>query len=124
MEGAVLVGLRRAKEDLHHRINRRAERMFEEGLVAEVARLAGDPRGFSRGPRQAVGYKEVLAHLAGRLTVEEALVEVKRRTRHFAKHQMTWFRRFSRIRWLDVAEPEDPERIASRAAAEWERSPA
>ncbi len=124
LAGAVLVGLRRAREDLHHRINRRAERMFGEGLVAEVARLAADPRGFARGPKQAVGYKEVLDHLEGRTTLEEALVEVKKRTRHFAKHQMTWLKRFSGIRWVDAAEGEDPERIVSRAAAEWEREAA
>lgn len=117
-----ILGVRRAKEDLHHRINRRAERMFGEGLVEEVRRLAADPRGFARGPRQAVGYKEVLEHLAGRATVEEALVAVKKRTRHFAKHQMTWFKRFAGVRWIEAGEGEDPGAFARRAADAWEAS--
>lgn len=92
------------RELLYERIDRRVDRMFEDGLVEEVRRLR--KRGLDRAHTagQAIGYKEVLAALAGECTLDEARDEVKRRTRHYAKRQLSWLKRDGRARWIDVGD--------------------
>jgi tRNA dimethylallyltransferase len=86
---------------LRHRIEQRFTQMREAGLVAEVRALAADPRGWSRTARQAIGYKEVLAHLDGEEPdLEVALDAAVRRTSTFARRQRVWFRRDPRITWF------------------------
>ncbi len=80
------------REELYDRINARVLRMFEAGLVEEVRALRRQPRPLSREAAQALGYKEVFAHLDGRATLEETVALVQTRTRQFAKRQVTWFR--------------------------------
>ena len=94
------------RERLYARIDRRVDKMFEDGLVDEVRglRLCGLDRSHTAG--QAIGYKEVLAALAGECTLAEAKAEIKRRTRHYAKRQLSWLRRDGRARWVDVNEVE------------------
>jgi tRNA dimethylallyltransferase len=104
------LGLQWERETLHRRINARAKAMFAAGLVDEVRALAGR---LSPEARQAVGYKEVLDHLAGAYGLDEALELVKRHSRHLAKHQLTWYRRFVDIAWL----PGDADDLAARAEA-------
>jgi tRNA dimethylallyltransferase len=78
--------------------------MRDAGLVDEVRRLAADPRGWSRTARQAIGYKEVLAHLEGEEPdLETALDAAVRRTSAFARRQRVWFRRDPRITWFGTA---------------------
>ncbi len=72
------------------------------GFLDEVRRLRDHPRGISRTAAQALGYKELLAHLAGEATVDEALDLAVRRTGRFARRQWAWFRRDPRITWLDA----------------------
>lgn len=96
------VGLRVPAGVLDPRIAERAEAMVAAGLVDEVARLAQCPGGPSRTARQALGYAEVLDHLEGRCSLEEAVAETVRRTRRFARRQVRWFRRDPRIRWVDT----------------------
>ncbi|HUT34055.1 MAG TPA: tRNA (adenosine(37)-N6)-dimethylallyltransferase MiaA [Planctomycetota bacterium] len=98
----VVAGIRRERSELHERINRRVDAMFAAGLVDEVRRLLADPRGISHAASQFVGYREVIAHLRGELTLAEAAERVKARTRQFAKRQLTWFRSFPQIRWVDA----------------------
>ena len=75
--------------------------MMEEGLEDEVARLKN--RGFTRDmvSMQGLGYKEMLDYLEGNCTLEEAVAIIKRDTRHFAKRQITWFKRERDVIWLD-----------------------
>jgi tRNA dimethylallyltransferase len=80
------------RDQLYARINARAAAMFETGLVEEVKWLRGLPQPLSREATQGLGYKEVLAFLDGRMTLEQAIVEVQTRSRNFAKRQITWFR--------------------------------
>jgi tRNA dimethylallyltransferase len=88
---------------LARRIDERFAAMFAGGLVEEVDRLAADPRGWSRTARQAIGYKEVLAHRQGEIATIEAAAELARaRTRRFARRQRAWFRRDPRIRSVDA----------------------
>ena len=95
--------LTRPKEDLAERIDQRVEAMFAQGLVDEVRQLAAQPRGLSRTASQALGYREVLEHLAGKRDLSATVELVKLRTRQFAKRQMTWFRSLSECRVVSVA---------------------
>jgi len=112
---SLLLGLHWDKETLHRRINARTKNMFANGLVEEVRALASV---LSPEARQAVGYKEVLAHLAGACTLDDAIEAVKRNSRHLAKHQLTWYRRFTDIVWLPGAAP-DVSRQAESAARDF-----
>ena len=109
------VGIRRAVDDLNHRINRRVRQMIDDGLVAEVRRLLAEPAPLSRQARQALGYAQIIDHLEGRCSLEDAVEQIKILTRRFGKGQRTWFRRFDSVEWLDVEPDESPESIAGRA---------
>ncbi len=95
-----MIGLRWSRPALAERIERRVATMMEAGLLAEVAGLA--PAGFSRTAGQALGYRELLTHLGGRIGLDEAVAEIVVRTRQFAVRQERWFRRDPRVRWVDV----------------------
>lgn len=84
-------------EVLHERIHERLEAMIERGLVDEVRGLRDR---LGRNAAQAVGYKEILAHLDGEQAIDEALGAIGRNTRQLAKKQRTWFQRDPRIRWI------------------------
>ncbi len=89
---------------LRHRIEQRFVAMRDGGLVDEVRALTADPRGWSRTARQAIGYKEVLAHLDGEEPdLEAALDAAVRRTNAFARRQRVWFRRDPRITWFGAS---------------------
>lgn len=92
--------LNRDRRILYDRINRRVELMFEQGLVEEVRMLL--TMGYQRNlvSMQGLGYKEVAAYLEGELTLEEAKEIIKRDTRHFAKRQITWFKREEDVDWI------------------------
>ena len=96
--------LNRDREELYRRINLRVDQMLEAGLVEEVQRLK--EMGCHRGmiSMQGLGYKEILSYLEGECTLEEAVRVLKRDTRHFAKRQLTWFRREGEVIWLNWEE--------------------
>lgn len=89
------------REKIYQRINDRVDAMFDAGLIQEVQKLldAGCKRHFTS--MQGLGYKEVIDYLTGDLTLEEAKEKIKRDTRHFAKRQLTWFRREKDVIWLE-----------------------
>jgi len=105
--GFTLVGIKRDADDLRARIASRYEQQMAAGFLDEVRRLRDHPRGISRTAGQALGYKELLEHLDGTLTLEDAVDLAVRRTGRFARRQWAWFRRDPRIRWLE-AEPGAP----------------
>lgn len=86
---------------LYERIDYRVDVMLEEGLLAEVQALR--EKGYTRGmvSMQGLGYKEILAYLDGEIALEEAVYILKRDTRHFAKRQLTWFKREKDVIWLN-----------------------
>ena len=86
------------------RLARRLEAMVGAGFVEEVRALAARPEGISRTARQALGYREILAHLEGGVPLAEALDLALRRTRQFARRQRMWWRRDPRVRWFGAAE--------------------
>ena len=89
------------RELLYERIDRRVDEMMDKGLVAEVQRLKD--MGYHRGmvSMQGLGYKEILAYLDGEMSLAEAVRILKRDTRHFAKRQLTWFRREPETVWVN-----------------------
>ena len=98
------------RKALYERIDRRVDKMMEQGLLEEVRRLKD--RGLPRDSvsMQGLGYKELFAYLEGEYPLEEAVRIIKRDTRHFAKRQLTWFRRERDVVWIDRQENEQDER--------------
>lgn len=86
---------------LYKRIDQRVDQMLEEGLVEEVRYLRGMGCGRELVSMQGLGYKEILAYLEGECTLEEAVYILKRDTRHFAKRQLTWFKRERSVHWMN-----------------------
>ena len=92
--------LNRDRERLYHIIDKRVELMFRKGLRAECRRLKG--KKLSITARQALGYKEVFDYLDKRISLNDAKESIKKRTRNFAKRQLSWFRNDNRIKWIDI----------------------
>jgi tRNA dimethylallyltransferase len=112
------------RDVLYKRINDRLERMMAGGLLDEVKRLIALPRPLSREARQALGYKELLDHLEGKVSLAEAVSRVKTRSRNLAKRQLTWFRHLPACRRLPIQSDETAEEIAERIMANWPATPA
>jgi len=113
-------GLTMDRQKLYERIEKRVDIMIARGLVDEVKRLVERGYGPQNTAMQALGYKEIVDYLDGRFSLEEAVELIKRDTRRFAKRQLTWFRRDSRIRWIEVEKFNSPEEIAEKIAEEVE----
>lgn len=94
------IGLKLERKELYQRIERRVDRMFTEGIVKEVTALLEAGVDETSPPFRALGYKHVLSHLKGELSLEEAIDSTKKDTRHYAKRQMTWFRKMEGIQWF------------------------
>jgi tRNA dimethylallyltransferase len=101
----VKIGLRLPKDQLHAQIDQRVDFMMEEGLVAEVKGLK---RFRNLKALNTVGYKEIFHHLDSTLTLEQAINDIKKHTRQYAKRQMTWFKRDDEITWFDPNEGLNP----------------
>ena len=92
---------------LYDRVEWRVEQMMEQGLLEEVKKLAAMGCARDMVSMQGLGYKELLDHLEGRCTLEEAVYTIKRDSRHFAKRQLTWFKREKDVRWLNLPDFHD-----------------
>lgn len=88
------------REHLYARINQRVDLMMEEGLVEEVQKLKEMGCDSTMVSMQGLGYKEILSYLEGECTLDGAVYKIKRDTRHFAKRQITWFKRERDVIWL------------------------
>lgn len=95
------------RERVYARIDERVDRMIENGLVDEVRRLKSEGCTRDMVSMQGLGYKEILDYLDGAVTLDEAVRIIKRDTRHFAKRQITWFKREKDVRWLNLWEFHD-----------------
>lgn len=111
---SIMVGLRCERSILYERCNMRVDRMREAGLIDEVASLLD--RGFrdSITAPQAIGYKEIVSALDGRISFDEAFEQIKLATRRYAKRQCTWFNKDKRIEWIDV-EDKDEDAVCEEA---------
>ncbi len=92
------------RQELYQRINERVEKMFQEGFIEEVRGLL--KMGYSKDlpAMGSIGYREVVKYLEGEFDLKECKEEIKKETRHFAKRQLTWFRKYKDAVWLDMRE--------------------
>jgi tRNA dimethylallyltransferase len=102
------------RASLYGRINRRVIDFMDCGLVDEVRRLQAGPRPLSEVAAQAIGYREVIAMLAGQATLSQTVERIQTRTRHFAKRQSTWFRGLEEVQSISMTPDEKSERMADR----------
>jgi tRNA dimethylallyltransferase len=97
------------RDVLYERINLRVDKMFKKGLLKEVARLS--KKGLSRTASYAIGIKEINGYLKGEYPLEEARLRMQLNTRHYAKRQITWFRKETRAKWINIKANDTPKRI-------------
>jgi tRNA dimethylallyltransferase len=102
-----IIGLRRDKTEENKRINARTKKMIEAGLVDEVKSLLSEEKPLSKQARSAIGYAEIIDHLASLISLEDAMELIKKKTRRLAKNQRTWFKTFKNVNWLDI-QPQEP----------------
>lgn len=96
----LVFGINMDREKLYDRINRRVDIMIEDGLIDEVKEVLSKYNDFPTA-MQGLGYKEVVEYLNGDTTKEEMIEKIKMETRRYAKRQLTWFRRYENITWID-----------------------
>ena len=106
----IIIGLNTDREKLYERINQRVELMVKNGLVDEVKSLTAYK---SLNALKTVGYSEIFSYLDGNFTLETAIEKIKLNTRHFAKRQVTWFKKYPQIHWF---EPNEVETIKTKLA--------
>ena len=107
-------GLERSSTDLHSRINARVDEMFARGLVDETRQLLAQGLRRNSTAMQAIGYRQVVEHVDGLLPLKETIELVKKKSRHYAKRQITWFRRQLAVDWISVEAHEDGVHVAER----------
>jgi len=96
------IGLKINRKELNQKINKRVDKMVKQGLVKEVQKLVSkkNKKNWDLPAFSGLGYKQIIMHLNGELSLEEAQDLIKLRTRQFAKRQMTWFKRDKKIKWI------------------------
>ena len=99
---ASIWGIAMDRERLYRRISVRVDQMLQDGLVDEVEGLVAAGFRDTLTAMQAIGYKEIVDCLEGSCTLPEATEEIKKRTRRYAKRQLSWFKRDGRVKWLDL----------------------
>ena len=111
-----IIGLNYRNRDLlYQRIDRRVEKMMENGLLEEIKELIR--MGYSQTAAQAIGYKEFFGYLQGKSALEESVARVQQESRRYAKRQLTWFRRDERVNWLYIDDYEDYNSLVKQALA-------
>jgi tRNA dimethylallyltransferase len=106
------------RDELYQRIDRRVDAMIADGLIDEVRRLAAAPQSLGRTARQALGYREVLEHLAAGPDLATTIEAIKTHTRQFAKRQLTWFRSLAECRTIPLSGNVDPRDVAEQIFAQ------
>ncbi|MBE7052821.1 MAG: tRNA (adenosine(37)-N6)-dimethylallyltransferase MiaA [Ruminococcaceae bacterium] len=98
----IMIGLTRERQKLYDRIDARVDKMIDDGLFKEVLSLYKGDTPFSETALSAIGYKEVIYYIKGLCTFDEMVHILKRESRHYAKRQLTWFKRNKDIKWFDL----------------------
>ena len=97
----IVIGLTTDRETIYERINKRVDKMFEEGLLEEASKIIHKSNLLGTS-YQAIGYKELKKYFDGEVSLDEAKDKIKQESRHYAKRQLTWFRRNNDITWIDI----------------------
>ncbi len=98
----LLICLNPNRDELYHRINLRVDKMFKMGLEKEVRNLLNEGYTFDMQSMQAIGYKEFKDYFDGKISLEFLMDEIKKGTRHYAKRQLTWFKRYDFTKFFDI----------------------
>lgn len=114
----ILIGLTRDRAELYDRINKRVELLMEAGLLDEVKGLASMGLTKENISMKGIGYKELMDHLDGSSTLEAAIDTIQKNTRHYAKKQLTWFRRYDKMKWFDISDF-DSDQVAFEEMKKW-----
>lgn len=117
----LFIGLSMNRQSLYERIEARVELELSKGLVEETQTLID--KGYSRDltSMKSLGYRQMASYLAGECDYQEAVRRLKRDTRHFAKRQMTWFRKEPDIEWFELQDEDQSETVANRILARIEK---
>jgi len=107
------------RQALYRRTDERVARMLAAGWLDECRALLALERPLSREARAALGYRVLFAHLRGEVTLAEARERICYDTHHFARRQLSWFRHFPGVAWVEVSPDEPPARVAEKVAAAW-----
>lgn len=110
----VMIGLRMNRRDLYRRIEDRVERMVEDGLIDEVRTLLDMGYEEDLNPMKGLGYKQMIGYIKGRYPIDEAINQIKRDTKRYAKRQFTWFNMERSIQWVEINEDEEELAITER----------
>ena len=116
----VLIGLTRDRQELYERINKRVDILVEKGLFDEVENLMKMGLTAENISMKGIGYKEIMYYFEGRYSQEEAIDKIKKNTRHYAKKQLTWFRRYDRMKWYNISDF-DSDNDAAEVITTWVR---
>ena len=108
---AVVFGLRMSREKLYERINLRVDAMVRDGLFAETKGFLETGVPTDTQSMKSIGYKQVAQYFNGELTKDEAIDKVKQYTRNFAKRQVTWYNKMPYIKWFDLEDYDDYDKI-------------
>ncbi|NLX61339.1 MAG: tRNA (adenosine(37)-N6)-dimethylallyltransferase MiaA [Tissierellia bacterium] len=109
----VMIGLNTDRKLLYSRIEKRVDKMINDGLIDEVKRLISMGYNKNLPSMKAIGYKEIISYLEGELELNEAINILKRNTRRFAKRQLTWFKMDDRIKWININDFKDVDDIGN-----------
>ncbi|MFA6525021.1 MAG: tRNA (adenosine(37)-N6)-dimethylallyltransferase MiaA [Patescibacteria group bacterium] len=96
---ALQIGIKLSREEMYRRIDRRVDEMIQAGLLDEVKTL-GEKFGFDIPSMSAIGYQQLSAYFKKEISLAEAVAQIKNDSHHYAKRQMTWFKRDHRIKWI------------------------
>lgn len=114
----ILMGLNRPRNQLYQRINRRVDILMEKGLVQEVKSLLSMGLTEEHISMKGIGYKELIDYHLGRRDLDEAVEQIKKNTRHYAKRQLTWFKRYEEMKWFHL-DQYDGEEEALEDITQW-----
>ncbi len=109
-----LIGLDWEREALYERINQRVFQMLDCGFEQEVMNLLNKGYGEDAHGMSTFGYSEILSYIRGNINLENAISIIQKRSRHYAKRQLTWFRKISEIKWIPVTSKTVPEEISEK----------
>jgi tRNA dimethylallyltransferase len=115
---ATIYCLNPERATLYRWVEERVDRMMEQGLLDEVKVLRDKGYGRDLISMKALGYREIMAHLDGETSLDEAVMLIKRNTRRYAKRQVTWFKAEEGVRWLDISHPDEIPSLAEKIASE------
>ncbi|MCQ2547868.1 MAG: tRNA (adenosine(37)-N6)-dimethylallyltransferase MiaA [Clostridia bacterium] len=113
----VLIGLNRDREELYDRINERVDILVEQGLFDEVKNLMDSGLSYDDISMKGIGYKEVISFYNGQVSKDEAIDNIKKNTRHFAKRQITWFKRYKDMKWFNLSDYDNEQDALSEIIA-------